>query len=169
MLLFKFKNIFAVCMTISFLCSNASALNPSEIAPPFSLVSLSGEIISLSDFQGKVVYLDFWASWCGPCRHTLPWMQKMQAKYKSQGLEILAVNVDENKNDAKKMIDEIKPVFTVAFDPTGNVAEKYELPTMPSSILIGRNGKIVFLHSGFREGDGEELEAQIEKLLKNHR
>lgn len=165
----KTKCLFAVLVLRLILASPAQALNPSEVPPPFALVSQGGEIVSLSDFRGKVVYLDFWASWCGPCRHTLPWMQKMQKKYKAQGLEVFAVNVDENKADAQKIIDELKPVFTIGFDPTGSVAEKYQLPTMPSSCLIGRDGKIVALHSGFREGDSEEIEEKIKNLLNSKR
>lgn len=148
---------------------NALALNQSEVPPEFSLISQSGKTVSLSDYRGKVVYLDFWASWCGPCRHTLPWMQQIQSKFKSQGLEVVAINLDTNRADAEKLLEGLSPTFTILFDPLGKAASKYQLPSMPSSYLIGKDGKVVVAHSGFREGDDRVLEAEIEKLLNMKR
>ncbi len=143
----------------------ALAVNQSEAPPEFSLISLNGKTVSLSDYQGKVVYIDFWASWCGPCRHTLPWMKQLQGKFKSQGLEVLAINLDANRADAEKLLEGLNPTFTILFDPSGKAASNYHLPAMPSSYLVGKDGKIAVVHSGFREGDDQVIESQIEKLL----
>lgn len=145
--------------------SGACALGPSDSPPAFSLSSLSNKMVSSADYRGKVLYIDFWASWCGPCRHTLPWMQQLQQKFKARGLEVFAINVDTKRANADKLLEGLNPSFTVLFDPNGEVAKKYQLPSMPTSFLVGKDGKIVRVQSGFREGDAEELEAQIEKLL----
>lgn len=146
--------------------SASFAASPAESSPDFSLPSRSGGTVSLSDFRGKVVYLDFWASWCGPCRHTLPWMQSLQQKFASRGLQVVAVNLDKKSEDAEKLLAGITPAFTVLFDPAGNVAGKFQLPTMPTSFLLGRDGRIVLVHSGFREGDDAVLEEKINSMLQ---
>ena len=161
--------IFILIFSFNINKDNALALSENDAAPDFSLKSQFGKTVSLSDYQGKVVYLDFWASWCGPCRHTLPWMQKLQSKFKSQGLEVVAVNLDVHQADAEKLFSEINPSFTILFDPTGEAAKKYQLPSMPSSFLLDKKGRIVIAHSGFREGDDAILESDIETLLNSKR
>lgn len=145
------------------------ALNKNEAPPDFTLLSQNKKTITLSDYRGKIVYLDFWASWCGPCRHTLPWMERLQNKFKSQGLEVVAVNLDTNQGDAEKLLTDLKPTFTILFDPSGKVASTYQLPSMPSSFIITRDGKISEIHSGFHEGDDLIIESQIDKLLNTKR
>lgn len=146
---------------------SAFALAPRDIAPNFSLPSQQGASLSLNSFRGKVVYLDFWASWCGPCRHTLPWMKNLQAKFDSQGLQVLAVNLDKNQQDAEKALSAVGHSLTVLFDNEGNVARTFSLPTMPTSFIIDRDGVIVAVHPGFREGDDATIETEIQKALAN--
>lgn len=136
-----------------------------ETAPDFSLDGLDREV-SLTDMRGKVVYLDFWASWCTPCRKSFPWMNKLQEQYGPQGLEIIAINLDKKRQDSQAFIADTQPLFTIAFDPEGNTAEQYEVQGMPSSYLIDRDGKLHHNHIGFRAKDKAALESQIEALLK---
>jgi cytochrome c biogenesis protein CcmG, thiol:disulfide interchange protein DsbE len=121
--------------------------------------------LDLASLRGQVVYLDFWASWCGPCRQSFPWMQALKNSYESQGLAIVAVNVDTDRTDADKFLAQYKPTFDVRFDPQGKLAELYNIKTMPSSVLIDRHGVTRFTHMGFRPIDGALYEAQLRELL----
>lgn len=119
----------------------------------------------LDQFRGRVVYLDFWASWCGPCRQSFPWMQTVTNKYEAQGLTIVAVNLDANRADAERFLKQFQPTFTVRFDPKGELAENYQVKGMPFSVLIDRHGVARFTHVGFRPIDGSAYEAQMRQLL----
>jgi cytochrome c biogenesis protein CcmG/thiol:disulfide interchange protein DsbE len=121
--------------------------------------------LDLTSLRGRVVYLDFWASWCGPCRQSFPWMENMKSTYEAQGLEIVAVNLDTYRADADKFLNQFHPTFDVRFDPKGELAEFYKVQGMPSSVLIDRHGAMRFSHVGFRPVDGAIYEAQMRELL----
>ena len=123
--------------------SQAYAVEFGKPAPDFDLQNIKQEAVKLSSYQGKVVYLDFWASWCGPCRQTFPWMNQLQAKYGKDGFEIVAVNIDKKRPDADKFLAQIAAEFTVLFDNKLNVARSYELKAAPTSFLIDRAGNVV--------------------------
>ena len=133
-------------------------------APDFKLPTRNGQV-SLADLKGKVVYLDFWASWCPPCRRSFPWMNDLQKRYGSQGLAVVAVNVDTKRAQAEHFLEETPASFTVAFDPAGSTAEAYDLKGMPTSFLIDRDGKVYKMHIGFRDKDTARLEQWIRSLL----
>ncbi len=124
-----------------------------------------GAPVDLSAYRGRVVYLDFWASWCTPCRKSFPWMNAMQKQYGKYGLEVVAVNLDENRGLAEQFLRQTPAEFTVAFDPTGRTAEHYRVQVMPSSYLINRDGELVAEHKGFRRVDTARLEKEIRQLL----
>ena len=121
--------------------------------------------LDLSAYRGKVVYVDFWASWCGPCKQSFPWMQAMKDTYDRQGLTVIAVNLDLKHADADKFLERFRPTFEVRFDPDGRIAEFYKVQAMPSSVLIDRHGVTRFTHEGFRPVDGPAYEAQVRELL----
>src|SRR5450755_2944651 len=104
--------------------------------------------LDLATLRGRVVYLDFWASWCGPCRQSFPWMQTLNNTYADQGLSIVAINLDADRADADKFLHQFKPTFDVRFDPEGKLAELNNIKTMPASILIDRHGVTRFTHMG---------------------
>ncbi|MCB5207815.1 TlpA family protein disulfide reductase [Methylovorus mays] len=133
-------------------------------APDFELPSAAGNI-SLAQYKGKVVYLDFWASWCGPCKQSFPWMNSMQEKYQAQGLQIVAINLDANKDDAASFLAGTPAKFTVAFDAKGVTPRAYGVKGMPTSYLIDRDGKVIMQHMGFNAADREKLELKIQSLL----
>ncbi len=112
------------------LCICVALIAPTKAAAPLDLAGL----------QGRVVYLDFWASWCGPCRQSFPWMQTMMSAYEAQGLTVVAVNLDTDRADAGRFLAQFKPTFDVRFDPKGEFAESYRIAGMPSSVLIDRPG-----------------------------
>jgi cytochrome c biogenesis protein CcmG/thiol:disulfide interchange protein DsbE len=121
--------------------------------------------LDLSAYRGKVVYVDFWASWCGPCKQSFPWMQTMKDTYDRQGFAVIAINLDMDRADADKFLERFRPTFEVRFDPKGKIAEFYKVQAMPSSALIDRHGVTRFTHEGFRPIDGPTYEAQVQQLL----
>jgi thiol-disulfide isomerase/thioredoxin len=150
--------------SLSAACAPALAVQPGSVAPPVVLPSDSGPI-DLAAYRGKVVYLDFWASWCGPCQQSFPWMNTIQSKYADKGLVILAVNVDTDRGDALKFLKQVPARFQVAYDPKGQVAQQYAIKGMPSSFLIGRDGKVLSAHTGFNNNAREQLERAVEQAL----
>lgn len=158
------RSIAAVALgTASIGISNATEVG--KPAPEFQLPAAADKTIRLADYRGKVVLLDFWASWCGPCKQSFPWMNEMQSKYAAQGLVVLAVNVDQKRADADKFLAEVPAKFTVLFDDKGATPKAYAVKTMPSSLLIGPDGTVKEVHRGFRSEDTQGLEAKIRAAL----
>ena len=124
--------------------------------------------LDMQQWNGRVVYLDFWASWCAPCRQSFPWMQKMKKAYESQGLTIVAINVDQSRADAERFLARFHPDFQVRFDPAGTLAEQYKLTGMPTSVMFDRHGVVRFTHVGFLPVDEQKYEQQIRELLAEH-
>jgi len=120
---------------------------------------------ALDDYAGKVVLIDFWASWCGPCRQSFPWMNAMQTKYSDDGLVIVAVNVDNDLAAANQFLNDFPAEFQVHFDDDKLLARRYEVVAMPSSFLIGRDGQVVEKHMGFKVLKQDEYEAAIRTAL----
>ena len=133
-------------------------------APDIDLPGMNGNV-QLEKLKGKVVYLDFWASWCQPCKKSFPWMHAIKQSYADQGFEIVAVNLDKDRKLADEFLKEMEVNFKVAFDESGDSASEYKLRGMPSSYLIGRDGKVYASHIGFRDKDKEQLEQAIKNLL----
>jgi thiol-disulfide isomerase/thioredoxin len=151
----------AACLT----AGSALAAQPGEVAPAFALHDANGTAVALDQFKGRVVYVDFWASWCGPCRRSFPWMGEMQRKYGDGGLTVVAVNVDRKRDDAQKFLMHTPGAFTIVYDPAGSVASAYDVKGMPTSYLVDRAGRIVAVDSGFREDAKATLEARIKAAL----
>jgi thiol-disulfide isomerase/thioredoxin len=121
--------------------------------------------LNMTEFQNKVVYLDFWASWCGPCRQSFPWLNAMHSKYQDKGLVIIAVNLDKDFNKAEQFIKAFPASFLLYSDPKGIVAQKYKITAMPSSYLFSGNGELADKHLGFKKSDVARYEENIVKLL----
>ncbi len=138
----------------------ALALDVGQPAPDVDLPD-SAVAQKLSDLKGKVVYVDFWASWCGPCKQSFPWMNEMQRKYGSKGLQIVAINVDAKRADADKFLAQNSTAFALAFDAKGESPRRFGIKGMPTSALIGADGKVLYVHQGFRMEERAELEARL--------
>jgi cytochrome c biogenesis protein CcmG/thiol:disulfide interchange protein DsbE len=132
-----------------------SLADATPVEPPLDLKALSGH----------VVYLDFWASWCVPCRESFPWMNAIQHEFGRDGLIIVAVNVDHARSDAEQFLRHHSPDFRIVFDPEGILAERFGVRGMPTSFLIDRDGRVHSEHEGFRVRDRGALEQQIRSLL----
>lgn len=141
-----------------------SAARAEEAAPAFSLPGEAGAV-NLSAYRGKVVYIDFWASWCAPCRKSFPWMNDLQRRYGKQGLAVVAINVDKKEDVARAFLADYPAQFMIAFDPAGMVAEAYRVWTMPSSYLIDRKGALRSTHLGFFDANKLRIEEEIRQLL----
>jgi len=135
-------------------------------APAFTLDGGAGKgKISLSSFRGKVVYVDFWASWCKPCRKSFPFMNEMQKRYGKKGLKIIAINLDTEPSVASEFLKKNPANFTLAYDPKGKTPDLYKLKVMPTSFLIDRRGNLINIHKGFKEDQQAKLEKKLVKAL----
>jgi thiol-disulfide isomerase/thioredoxin len=145
--------------------AGAAAVGLGEQAPAFILSNAAGESVALEKLKGRVVYVDFWASWCGPCRRSFPWMNEMQQKYGAAGFTIVGVNVDKRRPDAERFLQQTPATFTIVYDEAGRTPEAYAVKGMPSSYLVDAAGKVVAVESGFRDEQKAELEARIRTLV----
>jgi len=164
----KARKSYLVVLSLSLILAfgAAQALEKGQAAPGFSLKTVAGDkTVSLKDYLGKVVYLDFWASWCAPCRGSFPLLNKLHNKYKDKGLVILGVNVDEDTEQLNKFIKMFPVDFTLVRDAEFEIPEVYGVSTMPSSFVIDQEGKIQVLHKGFRDGDIDVIEQHVVDLL----
>jgi peroxiredoxin len=135
-------------------------------APAFTLQSRDGAQVSLASQKGNVVMVNFWASWCVPCRQEMPHLQALYDRYNSLGFELLAVNVESDLDDARKWLEETPVTFPVLFDPKNEVSKQYKVISMPSTVLIGRDGTMRFIHHGYKPGYENEYQTQVRALLR---
>jgi len=151
-------------MSLSSRCCRAllAALLTLALAPARA-VSLEG--LNLEQYRGKVVLLDFWASWCAPCLESFPWMERIQEKYSDRGLVVIAVNVDHERRAAERFLQAQQASFPVFYDPQGQLAERFHVNNMPSSFYIDRKGAVRYTHPGFRESERGQAEQQLSALL----
>ena len=138
----------------------------SSMAPTFTLPSRSGDTVSLGQLKGKVVMLNFWASWCGPCRQEMPLLDQMHKRYSALGFTLVGVNVDENSKDAEAWLSKTPVSFPVLFDRESKVSKLYDVNAMPSTVFIDRQGNVRYQHKGYKTGDEGEYLNQIRALLK---
>ncbi len=138
---------------------------PILVADPQSTPGTPTAQVSLAELRGKVVYLDFWASWCGPCHMSFPQLEQLRLELGPRGFEVLAINVDEFEADALTFLNEIPVSYLVVRDAEGVTPRTYGILGMPTAYLIDREGVVRLVHQGFRRGDGEKLRAEITTLL----
>lgn len=139
-----------------------------ELAPALNLPRADGQAVPVFDRNARLSYVDFWASWCGPCRKSFPWMNQLQARFAAQGLRIIAVNLDNKREDADRFLAELAPQFTVLFDPQGSSARAYKVKGMPSSMLVDAKGQLLWRHAGFAASDAALLESRVESAIQTY-
>lgn len=157
-----------ICMLLLFVAATGAihAEEISGVAPDFTLKSRSGKNLKLSEFRGQVVMLNFWASWCGPCRQEMPLLDQLYQRYRSMGFTILAVNVEDTSGDALKMLEEVPVRFPVLFDPDNAVSDTYGVEAMPSTVLIDRDGNMRYAHLGYMPGYELDYDREIKGLIR---
>jgi len=164
-----FTRLSGVVCGLALLCAGSACATPAgEAAPAFSLPArtASEPAVELAQFKGQVVLLDFWASWCGPCRQSFPWLTQLQARLGARGLRVVGINVDRQRSAAEQFLAQVPAGFTLAFDAAGEVARRYAVQGMPSSVLVGADGRVLLQHTGFRDADRALLEAAVVDALQ---
>jgi thiol-disulfide isomerase/thioredoxin len=154
-----------LAVAFAFVANAAFAAGIGDPAPAFGLRDAHGDSLSLENLRGQVVYVDFWASWCGPCRRSFPWMNDMHSRYGGRGLAIVAINVDRNPADAARFLERNPAQFAVVYDQAGVTPLAYAVREMPSSYLIDSRGKVVEVEHGFHDERKAALEQRIQALL----
>ncbi|MEC4726704.1 TlpA family protein disulfide reductase [Shewanella sp. D64] len=153
-------------LSLSLLICSQPALVHAQPTLNIEVHNSQNQLLSLDEFKGQVVYVDFWASWCGPCRKSFPWLNAMHDKYQQQGLAIVAINLDEDKAAAEKFLAAFPARFHVRFDPQGKSAQTFDLQGMPSSYIFNRKGELVQQHVGFFSEHAKNYERNLSQLLK---
>jgi peroxiredoxin len=135
-------------------------------APDFTLKSRDGDAVTLSKHKGDVVMINFWATWCVPCRQEMPHLEAIYERYHNLGFELLAVNVEDNPQGARKWLEETPVTFPVLFDPKNEVSKLFKVQTMPTTVLVGRDGTMRFIHHGYKPGYEGDYQTQVRALLR---
>lgn len=156
--------LIALC-AVPLLAAPPARLGPGQPLPDLRLPTADGQMLSLASLKGKVVLIDFWASWCGPCRQSFPALSELYEELHASGLEVVAINLDEKREDANRFLAERPHAMPVVFDPGGTSAEALKVEAMPSSFLVGRDGRIRFVHVGYTEKTLQAYREEIAQLL----
>jgi peroxiredoxin len=143
-----------------------ASLATASAAPDFALRRLDGPNLRLRELRGQVVMVNFWATWCGPCRVEMPHLARLYDKYRESGFELLGVNIDEDPRVAANLVQKLGLRFPILLDTEKKVSRMYDLTTMPSTVLIDRDGKVRHVHRGYRDGYEAVYEKQVRALLK---
>ncbi|MEW9796538.1 TlpA family protein disulfide reductase [Alteromonas sp. CYL-A6] len=146
--------------------TEAATSESGQPAADFTLKSRSGENLRLSEEAGNIVIVNFWASWCGPCREELPAFEALYQEYADLGVTILGVNVDDDASKADVLLDDITVSFPVLYDTAGEVSALYDVSAMPTTVVIDRNGNTRLVHQGYKSGDEKRYEKAIKWLLR---
>jgi peroxiredoxin len=160
------KKIYVAALLLLAVFNVQAGSEMKEPAPNFTLKGSTGKNIKLSELRGQVVLLNFWASWCGPCRTEMPLLGKIHEKYKGMGFTVLGVNVEEDSAPAISIVKKTKINFPVLFDVSNGVSKLYHVSAMPSTVLIDRDGNMRYLHEGYKAGDENKYKEWIKKLIQ---
>lgn len=150
---------------VTALAARAEGVKPGQPAPMVRLPKADGTVVSLADNKGKVVLVDFWASWCGPCKASFPALDALYQELHDRGFEVIAINVDERREDANAFLSDRPHAMAVVFDPEGTAPAAYGVGAMPTSFLIGRDGRVRFVHIGYTAKTIDLYRREIEELL----
>ena len=160
------KLITGLALTVLAASSLASSGLTGKPAPDFALKSSTGENLRLSEYRGDVVMINFWATWCGPCRQEMPLLDQLYSRYERVGFNLLGVNIDDDSNRAMDMIRELGVNFPVLFDARKEVSKLYDVDAMPVTVLVDREGNVRYVHQGYKPGYEEKYLDQVRSLLR---
>ena len=154
------------CFLILGLAASVAAVDEGARAPELGARTLDGQTLRMADLRGKVVIVDFWASWCEPCREEMPVLERLYRRYREQGLVVVGVSVDRTERNARGFLRRTRVSFPIIHDASHAIANRYSPPKMPSSYIVDRRGVIRHVHEGFRAGDAEQMEREVRALLR---
>ena len=158
-------SLVVVALATAALARVSGPVQPGQPAPALRLPKADGAAVSLADNRGKVVLVDFWASWCGPCKASFPALDALYQELRDRGFEVIAVNVDQRRADANAFLADKPHTMSVVFDPEGTAPSAYGVTGMPTSFLIGRDGRVRFVHIGYTSKTVDAYRREIEQLL----
>jgi len=144
----------------------AAPLQTGAPAPAFQLVSNTGKTLALADFKGQIVLLNFWASWCGPCRQEMPILEQLNRQYHGKGVTLLGVNVEPDSAAAVQWLKATPVTFPILFDTDSKVSKLYEVAGMPNTVIIDRKGLVRYIHRGYAAGAENDYLNQIRGLIR---
>lgn len=153
------------CLLAAFQVSTAQGVAIGEEAPDFRAKSHEGNNERLAEFRGKVVLLNFWATWCGPCRQEMPELEKLQQQYSAQGFTVLGLNIDNQIQDVNAYLKDVPVSFPILFDPKQKISQRYNVSEMPNTVIIDRDGKVRHVHKGYQPGLINKYETEIKALI----
>jgi peroxiredoxin len=163
----KIKNLtLGLLVTVFAATSLASSDLEGQVAPDFALKSSTGENLRLSEYRGNVVMINFWATWCGPCRQEMPLLDELYTRYARVGFSLLGVNIDDDSRRAMQMIEELGVSFPVLFDSRKEVSQLYQVEAMPATVLVDREGIVRYVHHGYKPGYEDKYLEQVRSLLR---
>jgi len=146
--------------------SVAGAASVPGPAPDFTLKSLDGKNLKLSEMAGNVVLINFWASWCGPCREEMPLLNALHNKYQPLGFTVLGINVEEQADSARGFLKDFPVDFPVLLDQKNRISKLYDVVAMPTTVVVDRDGNMRFLHKGYKRGDEEKYRKMVKELVR---
>ena len=158
--------LFALTTLLGAPASQAAMPQTGTAAPDFTLKSNSGKNLKLSEHRGEVVMINFWATWCAPCRQEMPLLNRIHEQYRKAGFTLLGINIDDDPANAQALAKKLGVTFPVLFDAEKRVSRLYDVDAMPSTLLIDRDGKVRYIHRGYRAGYEVRYETQVRELLK---
>ena len=147
-------------------CASANAVTVADHAPDFTLKSLAGNNLRLQEYRGQVVLINFWASWCGPCRQEMPLLDRLHHRYEDTGFAVLGVNVEGETGPAQEIVDKTKVTFPILIDDGQKVSQMYDLKAMPSTVVVDRDGVIRYIHLGYKPGDEGKYVEVVKQLIR---
>ena len=162
----RFRFFLLLSVIALFYMGTTFAKEVSGPAPGFTLPDSQGNPVNLKDFRGEVVMINFWASWCIPCRHEMPFLEKLYQRYKDLGFTIIGINVEEDTQMAHTMLKKIPVSFPILFDQQNNVSKLYQVSGMPTTILVDKKGNKRFEHKGYLPGVEETYKKQVKALIR---
>jgi peroxiredoxin len=154
-----------VVFTTTFSMS-ANALEPGQKAPDFTLKNLQGQNLNLVEQRGQIILINFWASWCGPCRKEMPVLQKLHDKYQDLGVAVWGVNVEQENQAGRDFLAGLNLSFPIFFDQTNKISETYQVEAMPTTVIVDRDGKVRYVFKGYKSGYEKKYAKAIKKLIR---
>ncbi|NMP30585.1 TlpA family protein disulfide reductase [Thalassotalea sp. M1531] len=145
---------------------NAHALNVGQAAPDFTLKNMQGVNLNLTEQRGNIILINFWASWCGPCRKEMPVLQALQDKYQDLGVKVWGINVEQENQAGRDFLKDLDLSFSIFFDETNALSKTYQVEAMPTTVIVDRDGVVRYVYQGYRDGFDKKYAKAIKKLIR---